>query len=193
MGRPVLLLDLGGVLADLGDPVAAMGLGMTPEAFWQTWASSEAVRAFERGKLQARDFYPRVAAELGLQDGGSFERRFQAWQPRPFEGVESFVERAVERFELALLSNTNEVHWRQVTGSTPVFSTFARLFLSHETGRFKPEADAFRQVIDCFGVAPAEVVFYDDNVRNVEAARALGIEAYRVSGLDELVRHLNLG
>jgi putative hydrolase of the HAD superfamily len=191
MGRPVLLLDLGGVLADLGDPVAAMGLGMTPEAFWQTWANSRAVRAFETGELQARDFYPRVAAELGLQDGSDFERRFQAWRLRPFKGAESFVERAAERFELALLSNTNEVHWHQVTGSTPLFSNFSRLFLSYETGRFKPEADAFSQVIDCFGVAPAEVTFYDDTVHNVEAARALGIEAYRVSGLDELMRHLD--
>ena len=150
------------------------------------------MRAFETGQLRAQDFYARVAMELGLKcDGCSFERRFRAWQLRPYAGVETFVEGVAERFELALLSNVSEVHWRQVTAATSVFSTFARLFLSYETGRFKPEADAFRQVIDGFGVAPAEIVFYDDAVRNVEAARALGIEAHRVSGLDELTRHLD--
>lgn len=193
MARPVLLLDLGGVLADLGDPVVAMNLEMTNEDFWQTWINSPAVRAFETGKLQAEDFFEQVAAELGLQSGASFERRFHAWQLQPYAGIDTFIDRAAERFELALLSNTNEVHWRQVTSLTPVFSTFARLFLSYETGRFKPEAAAFRQVIDFFGVAPGEVVFFDDTARNVEAARKLGIDAHRVAGLDDLRLHMDRG
>ena len=89
------------------------------------------------------------------------------------------------------MSNTNPIHWRQVTASTPVFSTFAKLFLSYETGRFKPDPDAFQQVIDEFGAAPADIVFYDDTSRNVVAARKLGIDAHCVSGLDELIRHLD--
>ena len=193
MAKPVLLLDLGGVLADLGDPVTAMGLDMTHEVFWRTWVNSPSVRAFETGELRAQDFFDQVARELGLQDGASFAQRFHAWQLQPFAGIDTFVEGMAERFELALLSNTNELHWRQVASLTPVFSTFAQLFLSYETGRFKPEAAAFRQVIDYFGVAPGEIVFIDDTARNVEAARELGIDAHCVSCLDNVRLHMDRG
>ena len=189
MAKPVLLLDLGGVLADLGDPVTAMGLDMTTPEFWNTWVDAPAVRGFETGQLQEGQFFTEVAEQLGMSRELA-EERFHAWQLRLFPGLESFVEQAARRFELALLSNTNPIHWQQVTASTPVFSTFAKLFLSYETGRFKPDPDAFEQVIDEFGAAPADIVFYDDTSRNVVAARKLGIDAHCVSGLDEVIRHM---
>ena len=190
MDRPVLLLDLGGVLADLGNPVTAMGLDMTTREFWSTWVDAPAVSRFETGQLQEDEFYTEVAAQIGMSRD-SVEERFRAWQLRPFPGLEAFVERAARRFELALLSNTNPIHWKQVTASTTVFSTFAKLFLSYETGRFKPDPDAFEQVIDEFRASPADIVFYDDTSRNVAAARRLGINAHCVSGLDEVTRHMD--
>ena len=190
MSRRVLLLDLGGVLADLGDPVAAMGLDVPAEEFWGTWVNAPVVRAFETGQIQEQEFFEAVGAQVGLA-GDSAEKRFHAWQLRPFAGLEAFIKDAAERFELALLSNTNPIHWAQITAVTPVFSTFAALFLSYETGRFKPEADAFEQVIEHFGIAPASIVFYDDTARNVEAARKLGIDAHCISGLDAVRRHLD--
>lgn len=190
MEKRVLLLDLGGVLADLGDPVAAMGLDVPAEEFWGTWVNAPAVRAFETGQIQEQEFFEAVAAQVGLA-GDSAEQRFHAWQLQPFAGLEAFIEDAAQRFEIALLSNTNPIHWAQITAATPVFSTFAALFLSYETGRFKPEADAFEQVIEHFGIAPASIVFYDDTARNVDAARKLGIDAHCVAGLDAVRRHLD--
>jgi len=49
----IVLLDLGGVLADLGDPVRSMGLEMGAERFWEIWLSSPSVRAYESGVLGA--------------------------------------------------------------------------------------------------------------------------------------------
>ena len=54
----ILLLDLGGVLADLGDPVAAMGLNMTLPEFWKTWTSSPVVRALETGQIDEQEQHP---------------------------------------------------------------------------------------------------------------------------------------
>ena len=58
--RPVLLLDLGGVLADLGDPVAAMGLDMTlPRVLGRLDLVTDRARARdgsdERGRVFAGD------------------------------------------------------------------------------------------------------------------------------------------
>jgi putative hydrolase of the HAD superfamily len=190
MAKPVLLLDLGGVLADLGDPVAALGLDMSFDEFWPLWVHSPSVRAFETGRMSASGFFEAMAAELGCDDR-EFERRFHDWVLPPFAGIDAFVEQARQRYTLALLSNTNPIHWEQVTASTPVFSTFARLFLSYETGHHKPAADAFNEVVEHFGVRPGEVRFLDDAQQNVDAARSLGIDAHRAVGLDAATRLLD--
>lgn len=191
MSKPVLLLDLGGVLADLGDPIGALQLEMAAHDFWQVWVRSHAVRAFETGRMSRDEFFPAIAAELGYTGAEPFGQRFDAWRLRPFTGIEELIGQIDGRYTLALLSNTNEVHWGQVSGATQVFSTFAKLFLSYETGHHKPEPESFLQVIEHFGVAPGEIVFCDDTARNVEAARELGIDAHCVTGLDGLRQRMD--
>jgi len=185
-----LLLDLGGVLADLRDPVAAMGLDMSLDAFWKTWTSSATVRAFETGQMSEAEFLEQIPAELGYSGSGSFERQFHAWQLELFPGVGDLVRGALPRYRVALLSNTNEIHWRQVNEGNDVFADFEHVFLSYETGHFKPSAAAFSQVTDWFECAPADVIFLDDSVPNVAAAREFGMDARRVVGVGELEQQL---
>jgi putative hydrolase of the HAD superfamily len=177
-----LLLDLGGVLADLGDPVSAMELPITPEEFWAAWLSSSHVRAFETGKFTTAEFCAAMGPELRASGGAGFEARFRNWQLRLFPGVEDLVQSLAGRFNIALLSNTNVVHWSQVF-STDVFSKFDRMFLSFETGHFKPAPASFEQVIAHYACDPADIVFIDDSPGNVAAARALRIDARLAKGI----------
>jgi HAD superfamily hydrolase (TIGR01509 family) len=183
MHERTLLLDLGGVLADLGDPVTAMDLPITPEEFWAAWLSSPHVRAFETGRLTTAQFCADMGAELGATGGAGFEARFRNWQLRLFPGVEELVHSLAGRYNIALLSNTNVVHWNQVASSTQVFSQFDRTFLSFETGHFKPAPASFEQVIACYGCDPGDILFIDDSPKNVEAALKLGIDGRVARGL----------
>jgi putative hydrolase of the HAD superfamily len=190
MHERTLLLDLGGVLADLGDPVTAMDLPITPEEFWAVWLSSSHVRAFETGRLTTAEFCADMGAELGATGGAGFEARFRNWQLRLFPGVEELVHSLAGRYNIALLSNTNVVHWNQVASSTQVFSQFDRTFLSFETGHFKPAPASFEQVIACYDCDPVDVLFIDDSPKNVEAACKLGIDgrlAHGLSAVSEIV------
>lgn len=190
MSKPVLLLDLGGVLANLGDPVSAFGLDMSTAEFWPLWVNSPSVRAFETGRMRAGEFCARVADELGYTGNEPFERQFHAWQLRLFTGFDEFIDRAADNYRIALLSNTNEVHWEQVTSASDAFGTFERVFLSFETGYFKPDDQAFRHVLETLDVPPGQVLFLDDSQCNIDAARALGIDAHCVSGLDGVTRQV---
>lgn len=181
----VLLFDLGGVLADLGEPAKAIGLELTEEEFWQTWLNSASVHAFEQGELETPEFLSRIATEFGQADVGDFERRFQAWQLRLFPGAETALRSLPEDCRVALLSNTNEVHWEQVVGATDVFSIFDRLFLSFETGLYKPVAESFEQVVAHFDCNPGDVLFLDDSLRNVNAASEQGLNAHVARGIHE--------
>ena len=178
MTAKVLLFDLGGVLADLGEPVAAMGLDMEPAEFWRTWTTSPTVRAFETGRISEAEFFVAIAGELAYRGDAPIERAFRRWTLSPLPDLESRVLQEGQGRPLALLSNTNPIHWRQVREATTAFDAFERTFLSFETGHFKPERAAFQQVIDHFGCDPAEIRFVDDVQANVDAARALGIDAH---------------
>ncbi|MDH3334439.1 MAG: HAD-IA family hydrolase [Gammaproteobacteria bacterium] len=188
--RPVLLLDLGGVLADLGDPVAAMGLDMTLPEFWATWTSSPTVRALETGQMNEEEFLQEIPAVLGCSREEAFGPRFHAWQLKLFPGIGDLVQNAAQRYRVALLSNTNAIHWRQVTMASRVFESFDHVFLSYETGHYKPEHAAFMDVTEFFDCAPGDVLFVDDSAPNIAAARDFGIDAHEVAGAAELRRLL---
>jgi len=188
--KPVLLLDLGGVLADLGDPVAAMRLGMTLPEFWKTWTSSPVVRALETGQVNEEEFLREIPAVLGCSPDTPFGPRFHAWQLLLFSGVEACVRNAARRYRVALLSNTNKLHWQQVTSASRMFDSFEHVFLSYETGHYKPEPAAFHDVMDFFNCAPDDIVFLDDSEPNIVAARKLGIDAHQVVGGAELIELL---
>ena len=61
---------------------------------------------------------------------------------------------------------------------------------SSEVGARKPEPEIYRTATAAFGVAPAEIVYLDDFIQNVEGARREGWEVIHVrsevQALDEL-------
>lgn len=186
MRRPIILLDLGGVLADLADPVKSMQLEMTGEEFWQVWPTSPTVAAYETGRIDFETFVELIALELGTSEPDVIASRFKSWKLSIFPAVDNLIDEIADRFTLALLSNTNPIHWRQVRSTTDIFSKFDKLFLSFETGYFKPEPDAFAQVVDHFGCDAADVIFLDDSALNVASASKLGMRAEQVVGPTQL-------
>ena len=183
--KPILVLDLGGVLADLGSPTEAMTLALNDDEFWSLWLNSDAVRGYESGRIgytefirQLVDEFPPQAKQVGL--------RLRDWQLDLFPGVDEILKSAADRFRLGLLSNTNDLHWSQLASSHHVFEDFEKVFLSYETGLIKPDPEAFLTVVRYFDCEPSEVHYFDDSETNVEAARALGLAARQVIGADEL-------
>ncbi len=72
-------------------------------------------------------------------------------------------------------------------GLGPAFDSH---FISHLTGKIKPDADAFEHVVDSLGFMPGQVLFLDDNPLNVDAAQSFGMHAVRVRGANETQRVL---
>lgn len=187
----IVLFDLGGVLADLGEPAKSIGLELSEDGFWDVWLNSDSVHAFERGEMETREFLLRIAGELGLAAGAEFEERFRNWHLSLFPGAEAMIRDVPDDCRVALLSNTNTVHWEQVVSATEIFATFDVLFLSYETGHYKPAVEAFEQVVAHFDCEPADVLFLDDSSRNVDAAISFGFEAYQSLGVDAAAAFLN--
>jgi putative hydrolase of the HAD superfamily len=184
----LILFDLGRVLADLGSPSKRMRLQIEDEDFWDLWLSLPIVQRFERGDISPDEFLSSLAVELGIhEDPLKFRRRFLDWQPRLFPSANSLISNLATECRLALLSNTNLLHWNQICNATSVFRHFERVFLSYEIRRCKPDPGAFDIVLESVAVSPADILFLDDMEQNIVAARRLGIQSVQVNGSAEVL------
>lgn len=192
MSRPSLLLfDLGGVLienATFANLARLLPEPMDTVALKDRWLASSAIRRFELGEVS-----PQAFAELFIDEWkiplapGVFLEEFASW-PTGFHPEARLTLRVLrQRYRAGCLSNCNVLHWAKFDGFKEDFD-FA--LSSHLLGATKPDDEAFIRALAACGAEPSSVYFFDDAVRNVEAARRLGIRSFHVDGFDSLLRVL---
>ena len=103
-------------------------------------------------------------------------------------GAEALVADVAKVVAVGCLSNTNSLHTEERFSQWGIFATFNPRFLSHELGVLKPDRELFDRVAELAGFAPERILFLDDNIINVDGARAAGFAAEHVRGVDE-ARH----
>ena len=190
-----VLFDVGGVLVELGGLEVFRGWSdstLSDDEIWKLWLGSPAVRAFELGQIEAAAFARDLVEELNLPVGHDhFLDAFTAWPKGLLPGVEDLLGRLRSGLKRATLSNTNALHWPRTMEEMGLGPLFDWHFPSHETGRIKPDAEAFHQVAEALGLAPAEIFFLDDTRINVAAARAAGFQAEQALGVEAAERVLS--
>lgn len=100
------------------------------------------------------------------------------------------IESLHTRYRTALLSNAIKPFLRQILKKHDLERLFDTMLISAEQGLAKPDPLFFRQMIDKLGVKPSECFFIDDNAVNVEAAKAVGMQAVLFEGVEKLKRDL---
>jgi glucose-1-phosphatase len=186
--RPaVLLFDLGGVLVEnvgferfgalLPSPVSV-------DELKTQWLASPAVRSFEAGKCTPEAFARNVVSGWRLPlTPAAFLEAFTYWPKGLYAGAAELLAELRERYVVACLSNSNEIHWHRFSGFREHFD-FS--LASHLLGEVKPDPQCFRRALQECSTTAGEVAFFDDSLTNVAAARSLGIEALHVNGLSEV-------
>ena len=190
----VLLFDVGGVLVQLNGVKTMlewMGADATSDKMWRMWLESKPVREFERGRIDAEEFALGVTAEFQLPvDPQQFLTSFNNWIVGLYPGTLEMLAQIPPSYHRAVLSNSNVLHWTRVVDDLKLGSAFHHQFVSHLTGRIKPDAEAFEHVVESLGCRPEHVLFLDDNTLNIDAAKRFGMQAVRVQGVDETRRVL---
>jgi putative hydrolase of the HAD superfamily len=188
MGKALdaVLFDVGGVLVEVSGVDRLRGWtdpGYSDEEVWKLWLESSSVRAFESGQVGPDEFADRLIDELNLPVGAEellFE--FVRWIPAPFPGARALLD-SLAGVRRATLSNSNPLHWPRITGEMGLGECFDLHFVSHLTGRMKPDPEAFEHALAGLGTRAAEVLYIDDTQTNVDAARKVGIRAERARGV----------
>jgi putative hydrolase of the HAD superfamily len=174
-----VVFDMGGVLVELGPLTEILGDDPLPaDEFWSRWLLSPAVRDFERGRCSSDEFGERIVVELGLSfTGTEMIRRFADWPKGLFDGAKQLVADLPRDLEVGVLSNTNALHWNGQRQHVDVQRLFTRTYLSYELDMVKPDAEIFAHIVADLACDPHEVMYFDDNQLNVDAALGYGIDA----------------
>lgn len=84
-------------------------------------------------------------------------------------------------YKIGLLSNLRLMDYKRYEEQIKKIN-FDYVFLSYEMKCIKPSKDIYLQVINMLNCEANNIIFFDDNERNVEGAKAVGINAYQVTG-----------
>ncbi len=74
-------------------------------------------------------------------------------------------------------SNQEHHRARYLIERTDLKNYIDEFFISAHLGVKKPDLAFFHQIIDKLGVNPSEILYWDDDEKNVEGARGLGIQS----------------
>lgn len=187
-----LIFDLGGVLIELGTmPVAEALFQSSNTVTLKEWLSLPVAHEFEKGNLNAEQFAESFINDFNLKISKTeFINLFKKWPKRVFPGAEEMLKELNQDYNLSVLSNCNEIHWPIIKYDFGILKYFNNAFFSHLIGKTKPDVAVFYHVLKELKASPSDILFLDDNQKNIEAADSIGITAIRVNGIDEVKKQL---
>lgn len=203
-----LILDFGGVLLkiDYDAPVREfkkLGIDQFQQLFAQA-SQSTLMDDFEKGNLSP-DIFREEIRKISKKNLSNQEIDF-AWNSVlsyfPSEKMK-LLDELKRKFDLYLLSNTNEIHIQEFEksmneefGMNHFHSHFTKIYFSSRMGMRKPDKEIFDYILKENRLKPQETVFIDDSIQHVLGAEKAGIKALHLDlkkeDLPDLLRRENL-
>lgn len=140
----------------------------------------------ETGKMSGEEFLDYLQKEVPhatrMELLESWNSVLKDFPQRRFEFLKEIA--ASRRFQLILLSNTDEIHMKRIAETVPFFEEFKncfdRIYLSYQIHLRKPDKEIFELVIRQNNLNPQETLFTDDLQANTDAASELGFHVWNL-------------
>lgn len=182
-----LLFDLGGVLIENTgfarlDALLPAPIGL--DALKRRWLESGCVRRFELGQSTTPLFARALIAEWKLAcSADALIDEIRRWAKGFFPGARELLAALRLQHRIGCLSNSNALHWEKFDGFASLFDV---TLSSHLIELIKPDDACFAHAVEACAVPASDILYFDDAMANVVAARRHGIDAVCVEGLGEL-------
>ena len=195
-GVEALLFDLGGVVIEIdftrafalwaacaGEPIDTVQARFSFDAFYER---------HERGEIHVREYFASLRSSLGLDlSDDEFARGWTAIYVGEIPATAALLRRLKDRVPLYAFTNSNPTHqhvWAK--DYADILRCFRKVFVSSEMGQRKPQPEAFAAIAADIGVRLDRILFFDDTLDNVEAARAIGMPAIHVQSSADIEHHI---
>jgi HAD superfamily hydrolase (TIGR01509 family) len=195
-GETWFLFDLGNTVIKLAYERVLRGIctnaAVSRDELIELLESAGGYRDLERGAVTFWEFYEFLCDRADYR--GSIREFHDLWSDffdGPIIGIEELLDRVRERYRIAFLSNSNEIHAEVIPRKfSTLFRKDDRFIFSHRFRVAKPDPELFRRALEVVGALPHHTVFIDDLVENIIAARGVGMKAFQFTGAIELTRTL---
>lgn len=134
---------------------------------------------YERGKIDSKFFFESLKKHLNLKNAEQLENSWNNLIVGPLPGAEKIFTQFKGKVPICALSNTNECHYNYQMAKFPILKEFDQFFTSFELGHRKPDAEIFLKAAEQMNVKPQNILFIDDLLPNIEAAKKLGLHSFQ--------------
>ena len=172
--KKVILFDFFGVICS---EIAPFWFGARFDDETAKAIKDELVGPADRGYIDEEEMFSKISKRCGVE-ADAIRKEWQEMAIVDGRMVE-FVRELKKKYKIYLLSNAPGSFLHDILKKNGLYPLFDRMFISSEMKLAKPSPEYFEYCIKEIGAPTEELVFTDDNPKNVEAARSVGIEALR--------------
>jgi putative hydrolase of the HAD superfamily len=196
----VVIFDYGRVLSHSpsGDEIAAFAalVGVPDPPFWQLYSDTR--DEYDCGRHDCHQHWQRFAKAAGISLSADhiarivdFENRL--WLRENSHALELAREIRSLGMRTAILSNMPPDLLQGLRNSFGWLDEFDQQIWSCEHGIIKPDAAIYKLCLERLGCEPERTLFFDDRPRNVDGARAVGMDAHVFESVDHARRIVTAG
>jgi len=172
IGQVLLRWDPRGAMAPHFDAEEALDSFMQEVAFMEWHAHQDAGRPVADAVAAHAARHPAHASVFA-----AFYDNWLASVPGEVPGTRAIFETLLETGPVFGISNFSRELFDRTVPAYPFLGRFTGLVLSGDVGIIKPDPRIYAILCERHGLEPGHCVFIDDSARNVEAARAFGMDA----------------
>lgn len=192
-----IIFDLGGVILNIDYDLTIKEfekIGVQNSTSY--YSKSEQKKLFddlETGKISEKEFLDSVKLKT---NNASDDQIKNAWNKMilnlPLERL-LFIKSMMSNYQTFLLSNTNSIHISFFKNRLDVCkwklfkSVFNKIYFSYEIGMRKPSNNIFEHVLKDNHLQAENVLFIDDSIQHINAAKTIGIITHHLKDSEDLI------
>ena len=191
-----IIFDLGAVILNINyqntiDAFTKLGV-QNASTFYSKKVQTDLFNQIETGEITAEEFLIALQRETNK---ATINQVRDAWNAllldMPNDRLE-LIKALKSKYRIYLLSNTNSIHidafkkqlgivkWQEFS------DLFDKMYLSHEVGMRKPNAEIFEHILAEQKLKAEEVFFIDDSPQHIEGAKKIGIQSHHLLDNEEI-------
>ncbi|NCI45062.1 HAD family hydrolase [Sediminibacterium soli] len=182
-----LIFDLGGVILDIDFALTHQAFELEGvegfERLYSQQAASPFFVDFEKGEKTAQQFFDHIRNICGCPLSDETIRRCWNALIIGFDPAKiDWLGKLTAKYQVFLFSNTNIIHYQEFAKQFYTLKgrdfndLFVKAYYSHEMGLRKPDPQSYQSILTEQGLQAAETLFIDDTLKNIEAAKELGLQ-----------------
>jgi glucose-1-phosphatase len=190
----LITFDLGNVLVRVDHMEFCRRLAvltpLTAEEVFDYVFNSSLEPGYDTGSMTSQEFYRQIIAQFKVSL--DFERFARWWNSlfSPMPEMAEVITRLAGLYPLFLMSNTNPLHFEYILEHFPLLTYFSQFILSYKVRSRKPEKGIYEHLLRQAGMPPGQILFIDDKMPFVRAAREQGIQAWQFTSSEDLKEQL---